>query len=123
MVKVRAYELRTKSKDDLSKQLEELKSELFQLRVAKVSSGAPAKLAKIKQVRKGIGRVLTVINQTQRSELKKVFGNKKRLPLDLRAKKTRAIRRRLTAHEASQKSEKQTKAELNFPTRVYALKA
>ncbi|KAF0852508.1 60S large subunit ribosomal protein uL29 (rpL35) [Andalucia godoyi] len=122
MVKVKAYELRTKSKEELSKQLEELKSELFQLRVAKVSAGAPAKLAKIKQVRKGVARVLTVLNQTQRGELKKAYAGK-RLPLDLRAKKTRAIRRQLTKFEASRKSEKQIKQELNFPTRVYALKA
>ena len=53
-MKVKAYELRTKSKGDLLKQLEELKSELAQLRVAKVTGGATSKLAKIKVVRKSI---------------------------------------------------------------------
>ena len=46
--KLRAHELREKGKDELLKQLEELKSELAQLRVAKVSGqGGPSKLAKM----------------------------------------------------------------------------
>lgn len=40
-----------------------------QLRVAKVTGGAPAKLAKIKVVRKSIARVLTVYNQTQKAKV------------------------------------------------------
>jgi ribosomal protein L29 len=38
---------------------------VFQLRVAKVTGGAPNKLAKIHTVRKNIARVLTVYNQNQ----------------------------------------------------------
>ena len=47
-------------------QLDELKAELANLRVAKVSGGPASKLAKIKVVRKAIARVLTVYNQTQK---------------------------------------------------------
>ena len=47
-------------------------------------------------VRKSIARVLTVTNQKQRQNLREFYKNKKYLPLDLRVKKTRAIRRRLT---------------------------
>lgn len=47
-------------------------------------------------VRKSIARVLTVMNQKQRSNLREMYKGKKYQPLDLRAKKTRAIRRRLT---------------------------
>lgn len=47
-------------------------------------------------VRKSIARVLTVVNQKTRANLRELYKNKKHLPLDLRAKKTRAIRRRLT---------------------------
>jgi large subunit ribosomal protein L35e len=48
MVKVKAHELREKSKEDLLKQLDELKNELSQLRVSKVSGqGGPSKLAKM----------------------------------------------------------------------------
>jgi large subunit ribosomal protein L35e len=46
-VKVKAYELRPKSKEDLTRQLEELKTELQQLRVAKVTGGAASKLSKM----------------------------------------------------------------------------
>lgn len=47
-------------------------------------------------VRKSIARVLTVTNQKQRQNLRELYKNKKYKPLDLRVKKTRAIRRRLT---------------------------
>eukprot|EP00953_Heterococcus_sp_UTEX-ZZ885_P033374 17359-Heterococcus_DN1.PRE.1 len=49
--KINAYDLRNKSKTDLTKQLDELKTELSQLKVAKVTGGAASKLAKIKVVR------------------------------------------------------------------------
>ena len=45
--KVKAHELRNKSKSDVLKQLTELKTELQQLRVAKVTNGAAGKLSKM----------------------------------------------------------------------------
>jgi large subunit ribosomal protein L35e len=104
-------------------QLKELKQELGSLRVAKVTGGQPNKLSKIKVVRKSIARVLTVVNQNQRAALKEAYANKKYVPIDLRAKKTRAIRRRLTKHQASATTEKQQKKERAFPRRKYAVKA
>ena len=46
-MKVKVHELRNKSKSDLQKQLEELKTELAALRVAKVTGGAASKLSKM----------------------------------------------------------------------------
>ena len=68
--KVKAHEIRDKSKADLLNQLKDLKGELSALRVAKVTGGAPNKLSKIKSVRKNIARVLTVYRQNQRKALK-----------------------------------------------------
>ena len=45
--RIKAHELRGKSKEDLLKQLNELKTELSQLRVAKVTGGAASKLGKM----------------------------------------------------------------------------
>lgn len=74
MTKIKATELRGKSKDELTKQLNEHKQELNNLRVAKVSgSGAASKLARIRVVRKTIARFLTVINQTQKAEIRKHY--------------------------------------------------
>ncbi|KAK9821631.1 hypothetical protein WJX74_001798 [Apatococcus lobatus] len=123
MVKTKAHELRTKNKADLQAQLKDLKQELGALRVAKVTGGAPNKLSKIKTVRKGIATVLTVLSQKQKEALREAFSKKKYKPLDLRVKKTRAIRRRLTKHQAGIKSEKQIKRARAFPLRKYALKA
>ncbi|CAM9271051.1 unnamed protein product, partial [Phaeothamnion confervicola] len=121
--KVKAHELRGKNKQDLLKTLDEQKGELAQLRVAKVTGGAASKLARIKEVRKSIARVLTVYNQTQKEKLREQFKTAKYMPLDLRPKKTRAIRRRLTKAQLAKKTVRQAKKDSNFPMRRFALKA
>ena len=134
-VKVKTSELRDKKRADLLKQLDDLKAELANLRVAKVTGGAASKLVKIKVVRKSIARVLTVYNQTQRARSKEYLKNRKYLPKDLREKKTRAIRRRLSTHivansmlktkgkGANSMTVRATKKASNFPARRYAVKA
>ena len=68
-----------------------------QLNVAKVTGGAASKVAKIKQTRRNVARILTAINikahKNFRSEVKDLPTYK--VPKQLRAKKTRAIRRAL----------------------------
>ncbi|KAL1819312.1 hypothetical protein DCAR_0415556 [Daucus carota subsp. sativus] len=122
MARIKVHELRTKPKADLQAQVKELKAELSLLRVAKVTGGAPNKLSKIKVVRLSIAQVLTVMQQKQKAALREVYKNKKLMPLDLRPKKTRAIRRRLTKHQASLKTEREKKKEKYFPMRKYAIK-
>merc|ERR1712224_1129888 len=122
MAKVKAHELRGKKKEELLRQLDELKTELQQLNVAKVTGGAPSKLSKIKVVRKSIACVLTVISQSQRENLNKFFAPKKYKPLDLRAKKTRAMRKALTKHEKGLKTLRQIKKDTHFSVRKYAVK-
>ncbi|KAH0678553.1 hypothetical protein AABB24_027830 [Solanum stoloniferum] len=122
MARIKVHELRNKSKTELLAQLKDLKAELALLRVAKVTGGAPNKLSKIKVVRLSIAQVLTVISQKQKSALREVYKNKKYLPLDLRPKKTRAIRKRLTKHQSSLKTEREKKKEMYFPIRKYAIK-
>ncbi|KAJ9596349.1 hypothetical protein L9F63_012624 [Diploptera punctata] len=123
MGKVKCSELRTKDKKELLKQLDELKTELTTLRVAKVTGGAASKLSKIRVVRKAIARVYIVMHQKQKENLRKLFKNKKYKPLDLRPKKTRAMRRALTPHEKNIKTAKEIRKRLAFPLRKYAVKA
>merc|ERR1711948_221581 len=123
MGKVKAKDLRGKKKDDLLKQLDELKTELQSLRVAKVTGGAASKLAKIYTVRKSVARVLTVINQKQKENLRRFYRGKTHKPKDLRPKKTRAIRRQLTKHELSIKSRKQKRKDSMYGMRKYAVKS
>ena len=73
-------------------------------------------------VRKSIARVLTVINQNQRAQLRIFYKGKKYIPLDLRPKQTRAIRRRLTKEEAGRVTDKQKKRQRHFPQRGFAVK-
>ncbi|XP_065202708.1 large ribosomal subunit protein uL29 [Planococcus citri] len=122
-MRVRCSELRTKDKKDLTKQLDELKTELANLRVAKVTGGAASKLSKIRVVRKAIARVYIVMHQKQKENLRKLFKNKKYKPLDLRPKKTRALRRALTKKERNIKTMKQIRKNQAFPPRLFAVKA
>eukprot|EP00928_Gymnodinium_smaydae_P060276 TRINITY_DN438_c0_g1_i1.p3 TRINITY_DN438_c0_g1~~TRINITY_DN438_c0_g1_i1.p3 ORF type:complete len:124 (+),score=40.15 TRINITY_DN438_c0_g1_i1:98-469(+) len=123
MVRVKAYELRTKTSKELLNELDEMKGELAQLRVAKVSGGAASKLARIRIVRKSIARILTVYNQKQKAEARKEYGSKKYLPLDLRPKKTRALRRALKVEQKTAKTAKQKTRLSNFPMRRFAVTA
>ncbi|CAD1812279.1 60S ribosomal protein L35-B [Candida parapsilosis] len=120
MVAVKTFELRTKSKEQLEEQLIELKKELANLKVQKLQRPS---LPRIHIVRKNIARVLTVINLNQRENVKAFYKGKKYQPKDLRAKKTRAIRRQLTKFEKSQETEKAKKQRITFPQRKYAIKA
>merc|ERR1712062_480394 len=122
MAKVKAKDLRGKRKEDLLKQLDELKNELQTLRVAKVTGGAAAKLAKIYTVRKSVARVLTVINQKQKENLRRFYRGKTHKPKDLRLKKTPALRRALTPYELSIKSVKQQRKDRLYSVRKYAVK-
>ena len=121
MVKVKAFELRKKDQAQLTKQVEDLKTELSSLKVAKTAGGAPAKLAKIKSVRKSIAAVLTVIHEQKKNQIKADSKDKKYQPLDVRGKRTRAIRRRLTKKQESKLVLKVVKRKLNFPQRKFAV--
>merc|ERR1712228_192280 len=123
MPKIKCSDLRTKKKEELTKQLEDLKTELGSLRVAKVTGGAASKLSKIRVVRKSIARVYIVMPQKQKENLRKLYRGKKYKPLDLRPKKTRAIRKALTPHEQNLKTSKELRKMRAFPKRKFAVKA
>ena len=122
--KVKAHLLQVNTKEELLTKLDELKTELAALRVAKVSGqGGPSKLARIKVIRKSIARVLTVFNQKQRKALRASYRKRKYKPLDLRPKKTRAIRRQLTVKQMCATTVRQQKKDACFPIRKFAIKA
>ncbi|XP_022914228.1 large ribosomal subunit protein uL29 [Onthophagus taurus] len=123
MAKLKCSELRTKDKKDLQKQLTDLKTELTNLRVAKVTGGAPSKLSKIRSVRKAIARVMIVMHTKQKENVKKYYKDKKYKPLDIRPKKTRAMRRALSQHELRIKTAKEIRKKSIYPPRKFALKA
>merc|ERR1712124_52730 len=123
MPKIKCSDLRTKKKEELTKQLEDLKTELGSLRVAKVTGGAASKLSKIRVVRKSIARVYIVMHQKQKENLRKLYRGKKYKPLDLRMKKTRAMRKGLTPHEKTLKTARELRKMRAFPQRKFAVKA
>ncbi len=88
-----------------------------------MTNGAASKLGKIRLVRKNIARVLTVVNQKTLDTMKKEVTGLKRIPKQLRAKKTRAIRRALTKEQSSKLTVKAAKKAANFAPRKFALSA
>ena len=102
-----------------------------------------SKLSKIKPLRKQIARILTIIRENKKSEVIASLRTKvtketkdgkeeeikttiknlkmKHLPLDLRPKKTRAIRRKMTKFGAKKLTLKQFKRKLSFPVRKFAV--
>uniref|UniRef100_A0A2K5YJZ0 Large ribosomal subunit protein uL29 n=1 Tax=Mandrillus leucophaeus TaxID=9568 RepID=A0A2K5YJZ0_MANLE len=103
MAKIKARDLCGKKREELLKQLEDLKVELSQLPVTKVTGGAAS-------------------SQTQKENLRKFYKGKKFKPLDLRPKKTCDMCCRLNKHENLQTKKQQWKEQLS-PLRKYAVKA
>uniref|UniRef100_A0A8C9JAF7 Large ribosomal subunit protein uL29 n=1 Tax=Panthera tigris altaica TaxID=74533 RepID=A0A8C9JAF7_PANTA len=79
MAKIKAGDLLSK-KEELLKQLEDLKVELWQLCITKVTV-----------VCKSFACVLTIIKQTQKEKLRKFYKGKKYKLLDMWPKKTHAM--------------------------------
>ena len=140
---ISAAEYRKKKNNELLADLKKLREELQKIRFSKQSGTAVSKLSKIKSLRKQIARVLTIIRENTKNEVisklltkekKEVKDDKeetitttiknlkmKHIPLDLRPKKTRAMRRRLTKFENKLVTLKQLKRKLNFPKRKFAV--
>lgn len=55
--------------------------------------------------------------------MREFYKGKKLQPLDLRPKKTRALRRKMTKYEVSQRTERKHKKDVHFGVRRYVLKA
>eukprot|EP00745_Piridium_sociabile_P035202 TRINITY_DN61316_c0_g1_i1.p1 TRINITY_DN61316_c0_g1~~TRINITY_DN61316_c0_g1_i1.p1 ORF type:complete len:128 (+),score=16.94 TRINITY_DN61316_c0_g1_i1:69-452(+) len=121
---IRAHELRAKlakehcSDAELLKQVEEYRMELSTLRVAKVTGAAASKLSKIRIVRKSIARILTVYNERRKFRMRSEWAHKLKKPIDLRSKKTRALRRKIPSTNLTVKAKKKL---LNFKLRKYAV--
>lgn len=74
-------------------------------------------------VRKSIARVYIVMNQKTKENLRKLYKGKKHRPLDLRQKKTRAMRKALKPQDAKRITLKEQRKRSIYPQRKFAVKA
>ena len=140
---VSAKEYSKKNTQELLNELKKMREELQKIRFTKGSGTAVAKLSKIKELRKQIARVLTIIRENRKEEVVKGLRERvtknekdgkeeevkttiknlklKHIPLDLRPKLTRAKRRRMTKFERKLVTLRQLKRKLNFPMRKFAV--
>ncbi|PVU99325.1 hypothetical protein BB559_000802 [Furculomyces boomerangus] len=99
-----------------------MKKDLVSLKVQQVAGSASASGYKVREMRKDVARVLTVITQQDRKKALEASKGK-RTPLDLRNKKTRAIRRALKRSERTKVTLRKQKKNTHFSQRQYAVKA
>ncbi|XP_041577870.1 60S ribosomal protein L35-like [Vulpes lagopus] len=107
MAKIKTQNLCSMIKEELLKQVEDLKVELSHLCIIKATGNMASKLSKIQPVRKSIAHVLTFISQTPKENLRKFYKGKKYKPLDVWPKKACAMRLRLNKQEENLKTKKQ----------------
>lgn len=122
---IKIKDLREKNKEELLKQLTEFKKELSQLRVVQQTGGAESRLGRIRPIRKSIARILTVLNQNERNNLKKYYSDRKmrsKTPKALRTKLTHRRRLALRPNEKNRKTSRQLRMAHRFPKRVFAVK-
>jgi large subunit ribosomal protein L35e len=125
MSHLKIKDLRASNKDELLKKLAEFKKELSQLRVAQQVSGTASRLGRIGPIRKSIARILTVLNQNERDNLRKFYADKKlkaSAPKSLKPKLTKKRRLALKDNEKSRKTRAQLRRAAKFPKRVFAVK-
>ncbi|CUG40452.1 60S ribosomal protein L35, putative [Bodo saltans] len=125
MSHLKIKDLRASNKDELLKKLAEFKKELSQLRVAQQVSGTASRLGRIGPIRKSIARILTVLNQNERDNLRKFYADKKlkaAAPKSLKAKLTKKRRLALKDTEKNRKTRAQLRRAAKFPKRVFAVK-
>lgn len=63
-----------------------------------------------------------VISQKMIHEQRILYKNAKHVPLDLRPKKTHALRLKLKKEQRMKKTLRQKKRSIHFPKRIYAIK-
>ena len=95
----------------------------MKLRVAKISSSPQVKLTQIRQVRKNIAKVLTVLSEKRIDAARTEFKKKRYTPVDLRVKKNRDFRRKLSTFESKRMTLRAQKRADNLKMRKYALAA
>ena len=91
--------------------------------MSKVSSQPQVKLTAIKQVRRNIAKVLTVISEKRIDATRTAFKKSRHMPHDLRAKKNRAFRRKLSVFERKAMTTRGAKKQQTDKLRKYALAA
>lgn len=120
---MKAYQARSKSVDDIKTELVTLKRDLMKARVANATRGQQqaSKTNAIHDVRKNIARMLTVLSEKRHLAAKEACKGKD--VRQLRAKKTRAMRRALTPAQKALKTASQKTRESNFPMRKFVIRA
>ncbi|KAL0236970.1 hypothetical protein PCE1_000367 [Barthelona sp. PCE] len=109
--------------EEIMSSLKKEKNELLKLRVSKVASGGASKLLQMKNIRREIARMKTIMREKQLEELRTKYEGKKYAPICLRTKGTRAMRRALSEEQKAMQTVRQQKRANSFRDYTYAIEA
>ncbi|WP_423792864.1 50S ribosomal protein L29 [Methanocaldococcus indicus] len=68
MAILRASEIRGMTEEEMKKKLVELKRELLKERAHKAAAGAPTNPGRMREIRRTIARILTIMNEKKRQK-------------------------------------------------------
>ena len=117
---LKGKDLRQKSRNDLLEELASLEKKMFELKGQK---SAGSKLNEIKQARRDIARVKTILMEQQRKALNEKYAGKKYVPVDIRKHTEKSIRSKLAPKYANKMTSAQIRRNKFLHPVKFALKA
>ena len=120
---LKAHELRQKPRAELLEELATLEKKLFELKGQKAASSSGSKLTEIRNTRRDVARVKTVLMQQQREALNKKYEGKKLIPKDLRAYVEKSVRNTLAAKWANKMTTRERRRSKFLHPMKFALKS
>ncbi|OIR58895.1 MAG: 60S ribosomal protein L35 [Amphiamblys sp. WSBS2006] len=115
---------REMSVDGLVEKLHELKKDLSSLRIQKNARGSEAKVSELRDAKKDVARVMTVLQEKKIAEATSMYrAGSKKVPVSLRPRLTRAKRREMSAAQKKKRSRKQQETISRRTPYLFMLKA
>ncbi|EZG67085.1 60S ribosomal protein L35 [Gregarina niphandrodes] len=116
-------EARAKSVAELQSELIQYKEALFKARVETHTKGNRSGWHLIRQNRKNVARVLTLIQEKRVAEVREALKGKKDIPKRLRPRLTHALRMKLTPRQEALKTKKEARKVATYKQRKFAVLA
>ena len=120
---LKAHALAEKTRAELLEELAGLEKKLFELKGQVATSASAQKLSEIKNVRKDVARVKTVLMEQQRKALLTKYEGAKLVPKDLRPHTTKSQRKELAPKYANKLTKKAANRAKYLKPVKFALKA
>ncbi|EAY11656.1 ribosomal protein L29, putative [Trichomonas vaginalis G3] len=120
---LKGKELIKKTRQELLDELAGLEKKLFELKGQKAASAAATKLTEIKNTRRDVARVKSILMVSQRKALQEKYAKAKLVPIDLRKHQEKSLRNKLAPKYANKLTAQESRRHKCLFERKFALKA